>query len=141
MVVHEPGDWFDETLRALAAQDYPNFRTLFLLAPASAEEIAETTERSRGVLPGAFVRAVQVAAGFGPSANEVLRLVEGDNGFFLLCHDDVAPAPRTVRILVAELFRSNAGIVGPKLTDWDDARMLQHVGLGLDRFGEVAPIV
>ena len=91
--------------------------------------------------PRAFVREVPIAGGFGPSANEVLRLVEGDNGFFLICHDDVAPDPRAVRILVAELFRSNAGIVGPKLTDWDDPRMLQHVGLGLDRFGEVDPIV
>ena len=111
------------------------------MSPAPAEEIAETTARIRRVLPGAFVREVPVAGGFGPSANEVLRLVEGDNGFFLICHDDVAPDPRAVRILVAELFRSNAGIVGPKLTDWDDPRMLQHVGLGLDRFGEVDPIV
>ncbi len=71
----------------------------------------------------------------------MLRLVEGDNGFFLLCHDDIALDPRAVRILVAELFRSNAGIVGPKLTDWDNPRLLQHVGLGLDRFGEVDPIV
>ena len=93
------------------------------------------------MLPGAFVREAPIANGFGPCANEVLRLVEGDNGFFLLCHDDIAPDPRAVRILVAELFRSNAGIVGPKLTDWDDPRVLQHVGLGLDRFGEVDPIV
>ena len=68
MVVHEPGDWFDETLGALAAQDYPNFRTLFLLAPAPAEEIAETTARIRRVLPSAFIREVPVAGGFGPSA-------------------------------------------------------------------------
>jgi GT2 family glycosyltransferase len=141
MVVHEPGDWFEETLRALAAQDYPNFRTLFLLTPAPAEEIADLTARIRRVLPGAFVREAPVSNGFGPNANEVLRLVEGDNGFFLVCHDDIAPDPRAVRILVAELFRSNAGIVGPKLTEWDDPRMLQHVGLGLDRFGEVDPIV
>ncbi len=141
MVVHEPGDWFDETLRSLAAQDYPNLRTLFLLTPAPADEITDLTVRIRQVLPGAFVREAPASGGFGPSANEVLRLVEGDNGFFLLCHDDVALEPRVVRILVAELFRSNAGIVGPKLTDWDNPRLLQHVGLGLDRFGEVDPIV
>ena len=35
MVVHEPGDWFDETLGALAAQDYPNLRSLFLLTPGT----------------------------------------------------------------------------------------------------------
>ena len=31
--------------------------------------------------------------GFGAAANEVLRLVEGDSGFFCFCHDDVALDP------------------------------------------------
>ena len=53
--------------------------------------------------------------GFGTAANEVLRLVEGDNGFFCICHDDVALEPDAIRALVEELYRSNAGIVGPKL--------------------------
>lgn len=141
MVVHQPGDWFDETLEALAAQDYPNFRQLFLLTARRDDEVAELTERVRSVLPGAFVRSLGANEGFGASANEVLRLVEGDNGFFLLCHDDIAPEPNAVRVLVAEMFRSNAGIVGPKLVDWDEPRRLQAVGLGLDRFGEVDPIV
>lgn len=141
MVVHEPGDWFDETLDALAAQDYPNLRSLFLLTPGLDDELAETTARIRRVIPSAFIRELGADVGFGPAVNEVLRLVEGDNGFFLLCHDDIAPDPRAVRILVAELFRSNAGIVGPKLIDWDEPRVLQHVGLGLDRFGEVDPLV
>ena len=141
MVVHEPGDWFDETLQALAAQDYPNVRTLFLLTANRDDEIAALTVRIREVIPSAFVRPLAANVGFGPAANEVLRLVEGDNGFFLLCHDDIAPAPDAIRTMVAELFRSNAGIVGPKLTDWDEPRMLQHVGLGLDRFGEVDPVV
>lgn len=139
MVVHEPGDWFEETLEALAAQDYPNLRTLFLVTPT--EDVDEQVERIRAVLPDAFIRELPDNAGFGPSANEVLRLVEGDNGFFLLCHDDIAPAPDAVRALVAEIYRSNAGIVGPKLTEWDQPRVLQHVGLGLDRYGEVDPIV
>lgn len=141
MVVHEPGDWFDETLRALADQDYPNFRSLFLVTARSDDELDEVSSRIRGVLPGAFVRAAPGNVGFGPVVNEVLRLVEGDNGFFLVCHDDIAPARDAVRTMVAELFRSNAGIVGPKLVDWDEPRMLQHVGLGLDRFGEVDPVV
>lgn len=141
MVVHEPGAWFDETLDALASQDYPNFRSLFLLTPAPADELAETMARIRRAIPSAFIRELGADVGFGPAVNEVLRLVEGDNGFFLVCHDDIAPEPRAVRILVAELFRSNAGIVGPKLLDWDQPRVLQHVGLGLDRFGEVDPLV
>ncbi len=139
MVVHEPGDWFDVTLQSLADQDYPNFRTLFLLTFDEGE--GDLTERIRAVIPTAFVRSLDGNPGFGPAINEVLRLVEGDNGFFLLCHDDIAPAPDVVRLLVAELFRSNAGMVGPKLIEWDHPKMLQHVGLGLDRFGEVDPIV
>jgi GT2 family glycosyltransferase len=141
MVVHEPGDWFDETLRSLAAQDYPSLRSLFLLTPDSDAELNETTTRIRRILPSAFVRELPDNVGFGAAVNDVLRLVEGDNGFFLVCHDDIALDPRAVRIMVAELFRSNAGIVGPKLTDWDQPRLLQHVGLGLDRFGEVDPLV
>ncbi len=141
MVVHEPGDWFDETLRSLAAQDYSNLRTLFLVVARDDDEAAEITARIRAVIPTAFVRAVEANVGFGPAANEVLRLVEGDKGLFLVCHDDIALSRDAVRVLVEELFRSNAGIVGPKLTDWDEPRRLQHVGLGLDRFGEVDPVI
>ena len=56
MVVHEPGDWFDDTLRTLAAQDYRNFRTLFLLTARRDEAITELTGRIRAVLPTAFAR-------------------------------------------------------------------------------------
>ena len=141
MVVHEPGDWFDETLTSLAAQDYASFRTLFLLTERDEGRAADISARIRAVLPTAFVRTLPGTVGFGAGVNEVLKLVEGDNGFFLICHDDVALAPDAVRVLVAELFRSNAGVVGPKLVDWDEPRRLQHVGLGLDRFGEVDSIV
>jgi GT2 family glycosyltransferase len=142
MVVHEPGNWFDETLTALASQDYSNFRMLFLVtpgpdAPTTDAAFTEITDRIRAVIPGAFVRHAPTEDGFGEAVNEVLRLVEGDNGFFLVCHDDIAPAPGAVRMLVAEMYRSNAGIVGPKLVEWNAPRVLQHVGLGLDRFGEV----
>jgi GT2 family glycosyltransferase len=144
VVVHEPGAWFDQTLDALARQDYPNLRMLFLLVDGAdgsdahrddAEPSAE--ERIEQRLPGSFVRRIGVNVGFGSAANEVLRLVEGDNGFFLFCHDDVAPEPDALRIMVEELYRSNAGAVGPKLVEWDEPRILQSVGLGMDRFGEI----
>jgi GT2 family glycosyltransferase len=141
-VVHEPGEWFDQTLAALAAQDYPNLRYLFLVdGAAGPDEVAAIHERVRKRLPDAFVRGSGATGSFGSIANEVLRLVEGDNGFFLICHDDVAPAPDAVRLLVTELYRSNAGMVGPKLVEWDEPRRLQHVGLEVDRFGEVDPVV
>ncbi len=137
VVVHAPGSWFEETLDSLAEQDYPNLTTLFLLTAGSSGDLdAQITAR----IPDAFVRDLGANPGFGAAANEVLRLVEGDSGFFCFCHDDVVLEPDTVRLLVEELYRSNAGFVGPKLVSWDDPGVLQHVGLGLDRFGEVDPI-
>jgi GT2 family glycosyltransferase len=141
VVVHEPGDWFAETVDALAEQDYPNVRFLFLVADSN--DVGSTTSYGDiesvvlARLPRAFVRALGANPGFGGAANEVLRLVEGQNGFFLFCHDDIAPAPDAIRIMVEEIYRSNAGMVGPKVVDWDDPNVLSSVGLGLDRFGEI----
>ena len=95
----------------------------------------------RAQVPNAFVRAVDGNPGFGTAANEVLRLVEGENGFFCFLHDDVALDPGAIRLLVEEVYRSNGGIVGPKLVEWDRPRVLQHVGLAVDRFGEVDSMV
>ena len=149
VVVHDPGEWFDDTLDALARQDYPNLRTLVLVVeseaaagdPALADAVDKVGERIERRLPGSFVRSVGANVGFGSAANEVLRLVEGDNGLFLFCHDDVAPEPDALRIMVEELYRSNAGAVGPKLVDWDEPSVLQTVGLGMDRFGEIDPVI
>ena len=131
MVVHDPGPWFDEVLAALAAQDYPNLRLLFLLTGSD----GALEEHVRGSLPDAHVRPLPLNPGFGAAANEVTRLVEGDQGFFCFLHDDVALAPDAVSQLVNELYRSNAGVVGPKILEWDDQRRIQSVGLRVDRFG------
>lgn len=143
VVVHEPGAWFVETLESLARQDYPNLNTLFLVAGGTTDtDGRDIGQRIRATLPTAFIRIVEGGPsggpGFGPTANAVLDVVEGDSGFFCLCHDDVALAPDAIRLMVEELYRSNAGIVGPKLVSWDNARLLQDVGLDVDRFGEPA---
>ncbi len=147
VVVHDPGDWFDEVIGACARQDYPNLRMLFLVVddesttPDATGEVDSIDTRIQDVLPGSFVRRVGSNVGFAAAANEVLRLVEGDNGLFLICHDDIAPEPDALRIMVEELYRSNAGAVGPKLVEWDDPNVLQVVGLGMDRFGEIDPVI
>ncbi|NDF41828.1 MAG: hypothetical protein EB132_06750, partial [Actinobacteria bacterium] len=40
--------------------------------------------------------------------------------------------------LVEEAFRSNAGMVGPKLMEWDDPSVVQSVGFGADRIGDMS---
>ena len=139
-VVHLPSPSLDESLAALAALDYPDLRFVFFVVGGDTGD-GDTEGRIREVLPEALVRPVAGNPGYGPTQNELARIVAGDNGLFLLVHDDVAPAPDALRVMVAEMFRSNAALVGPKLVDWDDPTLLQHVGLAVDRVGEVDPIV
>ncbi|NDI15840.1 MAG: glycosyltransferase, partial [Actinobacteria bacterium] len=138
VVVHEPGAWFAETLAALDAQDYPNLRVVAFVSGSTDLAIGD---QIRGTLPNALVRQVEANPGFGPVANQVMRVVEGTEGFFLLLHDDVALRPDAVTSLVEEAFRSNAAVVGPKLVEWDSPTVLQHVGVQVDRLGERDPIV
>lgn len=134
MVVRAPGEWFSEVLHALAAQDYPNVQTLFfVIDDGGATDVAA---KIQAVLPAAIVRMVEGNPGWGPVQNQVLRLVEGDAGFFCFLHDDVALEPGTISALIEEMFRSNAGLVGPKLVEWTDPRVLLEVGVGVDRLGE-----
>ncbi len=155
VVVHEPEPWFEDTIESFARQDYPNLRFLFLVAgdgvagdgvavdgvaatdDAAAGSFASVESRITARLPEAFVRPAAGNPGFGAVANEVLRLVEGEHGLFLICHDDIAMDPGALRLMVEELYRSNAGAVGPKLVDWVDPRVLHSVGMGVDRFGEM----
>lgn len=136
VVACDPGPWFEEALEALAAQDYPNLSVLIVDA-ASAEEV---TPRVAAVLPSAYVRRLPANEGFAASADEALEVVEGAS-HLLFCHDDVAPAPDAVRHMVEEAFRSNAGVVAPKLVDWNEPDRLLEVGTGADKGGAPAPLV
>ena len=132
LVTRDPGPWFDEALAALAAQDYEGLSVLVLVAGGSADPRAQVA----AALPDAFVRRLDPGRSFGAAANEVLGMVEGA-AFFLLCHDDCAPDPDALHILVEESFRSNAGILTPKMVHWADPSVLLHVGMSADKTGAV----
>ena len=138
MVVHDPGWWFEETLASIAAQDYPQLSTL--LIDAASADGAEVRERVMRVLPDAHLRRLDTNPGFAAAADEALVAVQGAS-FHLICHDDVRLEPDAVRLLVEEAFRSNAGIVGPKVVEWGDHRRLLSVGVGADRYGQPSPYV
>ena len=140
MVVHQPCPWLDEVLTSLAAQDYPNLQTLFFVTGTASSPTTEI-DIIRHALPAAVIRQVEGNPGFGPLMNEVGRLVEGESGFFCFMHDDVAIESNAISIMIEEMFRSNAGVVGPKFVMWDDITVLQSVGLGADRIGDIDSIV
>ncbi len=136
VVVHQPCPWLEDVVTSLASQDYPNLQTLFFVTATGAE-----TDVIRHLLPAAVIRQVEGNPGYGPLMNEVSRLVEGESGFFCFMHDDVALDSNAISNMIEEMFRSNAGVVGPKMVMWDDVSVLQSVGLGADRIGDISPIV
>lgn len=136
MVVHDMGDWLNESIRGLALQDYPSLQTLVLVTGSEDDEGARQVLDSVATeLPAAVVRFLGGNPGYGAACNSVLKLVQGDSGFFCFLHDDVALSPDAISKLVEELYRSNAGVVGPKLVYWDQPTMIQSVGMAVDRFG------
>lgn len=136
LVTCDPGPWFAQTLEALAAQDYPNLAVVVVDA-ASRDD---PTDQVRGILPGATVRRLEENLGFGASANQALSLT-GQATHLVFCHDDAAPEADALRQMVEEAYRSNAGVVAPKLVGWDDPERLLQVGMGMDKGGVVDPRV
>ncbi|HEX6310957.1 MAG TPA: glycosyltransferase family 2 protein [Acidimicrobiia bacterium] len=130
VVTHDPGVWFEETLASLARQDYPGMRVLVVDVGSREDPSA----RVHAQLPDATVRRLPGDAGFAAAANEALEVLVGVP-FLLVCHDDVALDPGAVRLLVEEAYRSNAGVVGPKLVSHDDPQVLLEVGRLIDRYG------
>ena len=132
VVAHDPGPWFEETLASLASQDYAELSVL-ILDGGSRDDL---TTRVATVLPTAFVRRFEENRGFGATVNEALTMVDGAD-YFLVCHDDVALFPDAVHLMVEEAFRSNAGMVTPKVVSWEDPERLVHVGMTADKGGSV----
>ena len=136
VVSHNPGEWFEECLSSLIGQDYGNLAVLVIDAGSS----TDTTSRIAAVAPAAFVRRLGRNPGFAAAANLGVTMVEGA-AFYLLCHDDVELASNAVSLLVEEAYRSNAGIVGPKVVSWESPERLVAVGMGSDKFAVPSPLV
>lgn len=130
VVAHDPGPWFEESLAAFREQDYPNLSVLVIDAAST----TDLTSRVAAILPSAYVRRIDENAGFGAAANEVLEIVEGAS-HFVFAHDDAAPDPDAIRLMVEESYRSNAAIVAPKMVEWSHPEVLVSVGLSADVTG------
>ena len=142
VVVHELGDWTADSLAALASQDYPNLQILVLSTSQQTDEAATAiVDVCANNAPASVLRFMDSNPGFGAACNNVLVMVDGESGFYLFIHDDAVLAADGVSRLIEELYRSNAGIVGPKIVSWDDVRQLQSVGVAVDRFGERDSVV
>ena len=83
VVACDPGEWLEETLTALGAQDYPNLSLLVLDAGASGDD---PTARIAQVLPDAYdIEAAQ------ESLREVYEIAD----LIIPGHDNVFVNPRS----------------------------------------------
>ena len=131
IVSHDPGLWFDEMLASVAGQDLSPVGVTVLDTGSE----ADPTARVHRWLPQATVRRLGINPGFGVAANQALDEAGPVPDFYVFCHDDVALAPDTLRLLATEAVRSNAGIVGPKYLEWDRPDRIHQVGLVVDKTG------
>ena len=133
MVTNDAGPWFEESLAALGAQDYPSLSVL-VLDNGSAED---PTDRIAAALPGAFVRrcAGDGDGGFAAGRQRGARRRSRARSSCSSATTTWCSIPTRPGCMVEEAYRSNAGIVGPKVVDRDNPDILLEVGMSIDHYG------
>ena len=133
IVTCNPGEWFEETLRAFALAGLSGAVDS---RPRRGERRRSHATRGGCASWGLCSSDADEHGASAPRPTRPSRWWQGAS-LLLFCHDDVAPDPDAVHIMVEESFRSNAGIVAPKLVSWDDPTRLLHVGMAVDKGGAV----
>ena len=143
LVTHEGAVWLPETLKALLTQTRPVDR--FVAADTGSRDtgpaiVAEVLGADRVLTLPADIGygAAIVAALAHPAASRVVPTEPGrpSTEWVWLIHDDSAPAPNALECLLATAEANPpATILGPKLRDWDDRRLLLEAGVAIDRAG------
>jgi GT2 family glycosyltransferase len=146
LVTHDGARWLPETLKALLTQSHPVDRLVAADTGSTDAGPAMLTEAvGEGdllTLPAAtrYADAVtETVAHLGSST--AVPAPEGTAGidrveWIWLLHDDSAPAPDALeRLLRTAESQPPAVILGPKLRDWDDRRVLLEAGIAIDHTG------
>ncbi|HXF74034.1 MAG TPA: glycosyltransferase family 2 protein, partial [Actinomycetota bacterium] len=139
LVVKDGAPWLRECLQALAAQTYPRLGVL-AIDNGSRDGSRELLEQALG--PGrvlALGEDLGVAGSIQAALERIPAAAEVD--FLLVLHDDAVLSPDAVERMVEAATLEGVeriGVVGPKVLDWDDPRVLREVGRAADRFGHPA---
>ena len=136
LVVRDGAGWLRDTLRSLARQTYARLG-IVAVDNASTDGSAELLVRALGEGRVLALDRNGGLAGALRSASELPAAQQAD--YLLVLHDDTALAPDAIARLVeaAEGIGGveRVGVVGPKVVDWDDPRVLREVGRSTDAFG------
>jgi GT2 family glycosyltransferase len=146
LVSHDGARWLPETLKALLTQTRPVDRLVAAdtgstdAGPAMLTEVVG--EGNLVTLPPATRYADAVAETLAhPAASIAVPVPEDVSNterieWIWLIHDDSTPALDALeRLLTTAEEHSLAAILGPKLRDWNDRRVLLETGISIDRAG------
>jgi GT2 family glycosyltransferase len=137
LVTHDAAGWIRECLQALASQTYPRLGVL-AVDNASTDDTREILQQSLG---SGRLLALEENRGVAGAVQAALASVPAatDADYLLITHDDSAMDPDCVTRLVEAAIGikgvEDVGVVGPKVVDWFEPRLLREVGRSTDRFG------
>ncbi|GAA0982318.1 hypothetical protein GCM10009555_052030 [Acrocarpospora macrocephala] len=135
VVAHDGARWLRETLSAVLGQTYRPDRMVGV-DNGSRDDSAKLLTQAFG--PNAVV-SMPRSTGFAEAVHDVMRrlppAVQGTEWIWLI-HDDCAPDPRALETLLwAADQDQKAVILGPKLRDWLDRKLLLEIGVTVARSG------
>lgn len=134
LVVTDGEQWLPGALATLARTRYPALE-LVVVDNASRDSSGALLNKR---IPADRLLRLTEPVGFGRAVAAALTqfdVLEGADYVWLL-HDDLVPTPDALARLVDAIDRDEAiGVVGPKLREWSAERLLQEVGMTIDRLG------
>ena len=135
LVARDAAGWLRGCLSALGAQTYPR-RGVVAIDDASSDGSSDLLRQALGDRRVIASDRHRGLAGSVRAALEIPAARAAD--YLLVLHDDTALDPDAVTRLVEAAIGmrvENVGVVGPKVVDWDEPRLLREVGRSADRFG------
>ena len=132
LVVRDGAAWLRKVLASLARQTHPRMGVM-AVDNASTDGSGDILRQALG----ARVLRLDQNVGFWDAVGRALaRAADTRPDYVLLLHDDTALAPDAITLLVTAAGRvPSTGIVGPKVLDWHDRRIVREIGFAADRFG------
>ncbi|MDN3355520.1 glycosyltransferase [Actinomadura sp. DC4] len=146
LVTHDGARWLPETLKALLTQSHPVDRLVAAdtgstdAGPAMLTEVVGEGNLLNLPHGTRYADAVRETVSH-PASTLAVPGPEGAIGqdrveWIWLLHDDSTPAPDTLEQLLRTAdAHPPAAILGPKLRDWNDRRVLLEAGVAIDRVG------
>src|SRR2546427_9675711 len=133
LVVRDGGRWLRQSLMGLARQTHPRIGVL-AVDNQSSDGSADLLRSALG--PDRVLRSER-NLGFAGAVDWALQSeAAGQADYVLFLHDDTVLDRGAVAALVEAAERvEGVGIVGPKVVDWEEPRVLREIGLSTDRFG------